>query len=175
MEHVTRWTRPYADPARPLTGGLALFGSAFFVLGAILMAISWRQVSVAEVIAFISFAMAWLTLMWRFHRTALLVSESGVRLRWLLVTRTFAWAQIHAFETGRDILVPARLWVVLADGRRVRTPAQRAQRLSFGSSFADGGTGLRPEAYGRLLSILRRRLAAHAEHVPPARGQGRPA
>jgi hypothetical protein len=169
MAGVSTWTRPYEDPIRVLTGGMAILGSGFFTVGAILMAISWRQVSVAEVVAFISFATVWLTFMWRLHRTALLVSESGVRLRWLLHTRTFAWAQIRAFETDRDILVPARLWIALSDGTRARTPVQRVQRLLFGSHVSDGGTWLRPQAYDRTLWILRRRLAAaHSRHAHPA-------
>jgi hypothetical protein len=44
--------------------------------------------------------------------------------------------------------------VVLADGRRLRTPVRRVQNFRHMSTINDGGTWLRPQPYERLLAEL---------------------
>ena len=125
---VIRWNRPYEDPVRVAIAVVAVFGSCFFAFGLTIMVVQWRQASVASVAGFTGFATLWLTFSWRWQRTALLVSASGVRVRWLLLTRTFTWSQIVGFETADDHMASARLWIVLADGDWVRTPVQLVER-----------------------------------------------
>jgi hypothetical protein len=78
-------------------------------------------------------------------------------VRWLLRTRTVPWSQIAQFRTAPDFLVGKRLWIVLADGRTVRTPVQGVTGM-FGVRLNDGGTRLRGSRYDDLLDTLVREM-----------------
>ncbi|WP_080636844.1 hypothetical protein [Salinispora vitiensis] len=148
------WTRPYEDPMRLFTGTLAVLGSSFFAFIAFQMATRWQEVPLAAVSAFTGFAAVWLTFVWRLHRTALVVSRSGVRVRWLWRTRTVAWGQVRGFYSAPDWLVPERLWLQLCDGTKVRTPVRR--RHAIVNRLRDGGTDLASDRYEGLLADLER-------------------
>ncbi len=156
---VSEWIRPHDDPVRVVTGGLAMFGSAFFAFAAVTMVAQWRETTVIKAGVLVGSAAVWLTFMWRRHRTALLVGARGVRVRWLLRTRTIPWHQIREFRTRRERSI-TRLFIALIDGTMVSTPVQRVRRRLFGSVLSDGGTWLPPEPYDRTLSYLQTRLSA---------------
>lgn len=154
------WRRPYPDPSRVFTGFIAIAGTAFAVVVATMIATHWRSGMVLPVAGIGGFLGVWLTVAWRLHRTALLIGDTGVRVRWLLHTRTIPWLQVSRFHTAPDILVRARLWIVLVDGRTVRTPVQRASGV-FGSMLRDGGTWLRGSRYEALLDTLTSEARSH--------------
>lgn len=149
---VLSWTRPYEDPMRLLTGTFAVLGTLFFASIAFQMAAHWQQVPLAAVSAFTGFGAVWLTFAWRLHRTALMVSRSGVRVRWLWRTRTVVWEQVRGFHSGPDWMVPERLWLQLRDGTEVRTPVRRRRATVY--RLSDGGTVLASERYEELLANL---------------------
>ncbi|MBP1782069.1 hypothetical protein J3R08_001919 [Micromonospora sp. HB375] len=151
-DDVLSWTRPYEDPMRLFTGTLAVLGTLLFAFVAFQAAAHWQQVRLAAVLAFAGFATVWLTFAWRFHRTALVVSRSGVRVRWLWRTRTIVWEQVRGFHSGPDWLVQERLWLQLCDGTKVRTPVRR--RRAGVNRLRDGGTVLASERYEELLADL---------------------
>jgi len=155
---VNEWIRPYHDPVRVVTGGLAMFGSAFFAFTAVMMVAQWRETTVIEAVVLVGFAAVWLTFLWRLHRTALLVGFRGARVRWLLRTRTIPWHQIREFRTRKERSI-TRLFIALIDGTMVRTPVQRLRGRLFGSVLSDGGTWLLPEPYDQTLSYLQTRLS----------------
>ncbi len=146
------WTRPYEDPMRLFTGTFAVLGTLFFAFVAFQMAARWQQVPLAAVLAFTGFAAVWLTFAWRLHRTALVVSRWGVRVRWLWRTHTVVWEQVRGFHSGPDWLVPERLWLQLCDGTKVRTPVRRRRATAY--RLRDGGTVLASERYEELLADL---------------------
>lgn len=154
-----RWKRPYRDPFKIIPAAIATFGTVFFAAVAIAIIVTMdRGTSHTAALALAvvgAFGLVWLTFAWRMYRTALLLSDTGVRVRWLLLTRTFAWSQVAGFDTAPDHLVDARLWIVLVDGGRVRTPVQRVMRRIGGSFVADGGTWLLPDAYDRVIQQCR--------------------
>jgi hypothetical protein len=165
---VTSWTTPYTDRWRVLPYSFALFGTALTVFVIIMMASDRRTVGALLIV--LPPLGAWLTLAWRLARIGLVVSEIGVRVRWLYRTRTFSWDRVRRFHTARDILAPARLWIELTDGTRVRTPIQRVRNMLLGSPLSDGGTWLTPDRYDALLQTLRDRLdvACSAQAVSEA-------
>lgn len=140
--------------------GLALFGTAFTAVVTFMMATHWRGATVAGVLIVPPFLGTWLTIAWRLARTGLVVSDAGVRIRWVHRTRTFTWDWVLRFYTAPDILVPGRLWIELTDGTRVRTPIQRVRYVLLGSALRDGGTWLTPDRYDALLQDLGNRLDA---------------
>jgi hypothetical protein len=161
MRCVAQWVRPYEDPVRALLYVLAMVGTVFAAVVGVLMAVAWQQVSVGEVLIVVSFFAVWLTFAWRFARTALVVSDEGVRLRWLLRTRTLRWDQVREFYTARDGVISQRLWIELSDGTRVRTPVQRARYPTFGPMRrGDSGSLLNPMRYESMLRNLDHWLAA---------------
>jgi hypothetical protein len=157
MDAMTAWTRPYRDPFRIATGVLALFGSGIACVIAVgILAGHWTE-PWARVPAAL-FVALWLTCAWRLQRTALVISDHGVRVRWLLRTRTMDWNEIDGFRFGLDVMVVNRLWIDLTDGRRIRTPVQRGPRLRYVSGLNDGGTKLSYDAAERLLHRLDQEL-----------------
>ncbi len=162
---VTTWTRPYHDPLRVLTGSMVVFGAVFFTFAAITAVAQWREVSFTEAVIISAFGSAWLTFTSRLHRTALLVGVGGVRVRWLLRTRTIPWHDIREFSSRRK-RTTTRLFIVLVDGTTVPTRVQRVQHRLFGSALSDGGTWLLPEPYDRLLRYLQSRRAAAKSSDP---------
>jgi hypothetical protein len=162
MKAVTTWRRPYREPQliRMFSGFLALAMSAMaciFVVGFFVG--QWTVGPPARVLAafFVAFL---LTFTWRLHRTALVIGDSGVRVRWLLKTCTMRWYEINGFHFGEDVLDVDRLWIDLADGRRVRTPVQRVARMWNGSRLSDGGAWLLYDAADDLLDSLDHELQA---------------
>lgn len=141
-------------------------GTIFAVVVATTIAKHWRSLMVAPVAGVSGFLGVWLTVAWRFHRTALLVGDAGIRVRWLLRTRTMPWSQVDQFQTAPDFLVRARLWIVLIDGRMVRTPVQRASGI-FGSALNDGGTRLRASRYDTLIASLTGQAQSHRRTPGP--------
>jgi hypothetical protein len=150
------WKRPYRDPWRMLTGGLAALGTAFFGFIVVRMFTTSEPVSITTIVLIFIFGLAWLTAAWRLHRIALVISSRGVRVRWLFRTRTLTWDHIEGFRAGQDAAA-VRLLVDLTDGSEVRTPVQRAR--SERMRVNDGSTWLLPEAFDHLLADLRGRLA----------------
>jgi hypothetical protein len=157
---VFAWRRPYPDAFRLLSGFIAVAGTVFAVVVAAMLATHWRSLMALPVAGIGGFIGVWLTAAWRFHRTALLVGDAGIRVRRLLRTRTIPWSQISQFQTAPDILVRERLWIVMVDGQRVRTPIQRASGV-FGTALNDGGTRLRGSRYNSLLSALSSEMQSH--------------
>jgi hypothetical protein len=153
LRGVNTWRRPYRDPFRIVTGGIAAGGSVF--LSVLIASLVGRAsgISALDLLAVGGFAALWLTFAWRLHRTALVVSAHGVRIRWLLLTRTVPWLSIKDFRTRQD-RSSRRLVVVLRDNSTLRTPIQRAPRGLHLSTIHDGGTSLRPDHYDRLLTEL---------------------
>ncbi|WP_230688956.1 PH domain-containing protein [Micromonospora sp. WMMD558] len=154
---------------RLFTGTLAVLGTVLFAFIAFGMAARWRQVPSDVALAFTGFAAVWLTFAWRLHRTALVVSRSGVRVRWLWRTRTVPWEQIRGFHSGPDWLVPERLWLRLRDGTKVRTPVRRRRTTVY--RLRDGGTALASERYEELFADLERWKAEVARQAHPAVGR----
>ncbi|GIF22738.1 hypothetical protein BJ973_000903 [Actinoplanes tereljensis] len=154
------WRRPYSDASRVFTGFIAGAGTVFAVVVVALIATHWRSGTVLRAAGVGGFLGVWLTVAWRLHRTALLVSDAGVRARWLLRTRTVPWSQVSRFRTAPDFLVRERLWIVLVDDRMVRTPVQHAAGV-FGSALNDGGTRLGGSRYYTLLDSLADEMRAH--------------
>ena len=152
--YVFAWRRPYPDVFRVVTGLIAGAGTAFAIVVAAMLATHWRSGMALPAAGISGFIGVWLTLAWRLHRTAMVVGSAGIRVRWLLRTRTIPWPQIDEFDTAPDVLVRERLWIVLVDGRKVRTPIQRVSG-AFGSALNDGGTWLRGSDYNNLLRFLR--------------------
>ena len=156
---MTKWRRPYRDPVLILSGILPVVGCVYVVLFAAMTIASWPDVSVPYTVAMgVGFAVA-LTLTWRLHRTALVIGDEGVRLRWLLLTRTVAWPDIREFQTRPDRLGldirRDRMFLVRHDGTSVRTPIVRnnpVPRYHFGARW------IRPDRYDLLLTDLNRRL-----------------
>jgi hypothetical protein len=157
---VFAWRRPYRDSSRVFTGFITMAGTAFAVVVATMIATHWQSDKVPQVAGIGGFLGLWLTVAWRLHRTALLVGNEGVRVRWLLRTRTIPWSQVSRFQTAPDVLVRARLWIVLIDGRTVRTPVQRGSGV-VGSALHDGGTWLRGSSYNTLLDSLTAEARSH--------------
>ncbi len=157
---VFAWRRPYPDAFRVFTGFIAVTGTAFAVVVSTMIATHWRAGMLLPVAGIGGFLGVWLTVAWRLHRTALLIGDAGVRARWLLRTRTIPWSQVSRFRTAPDFLVRERLWIVLVDGRMVRTPVQRASGV-FGSALSDGGTWLRGSRYNTLLDSLTSEVRSH--------------
>jgi hypothetical protein len=63
-----------------------------------------------------------LAFMWRLMRVGIYHSDKGVRIRTLPRTVTYRWAEITTTEArGND------LWLVLTNGREVRTPVRRVE------------------------------------------------
>lgn len=154
---MAAWTRPYPDPLRVLPVGLASLGTLFLAVAGVGVAASWRVAPPAAIMGFVAFAATWLAFAWRLARTALLVADRGIRVRWVLRTRTIPWDRIRGFHTGPDILVRERLWIDLIDRTKIRTPVQRVRRVA---TLSDGGAWLKPERYAALLGQLERRRAA---------------
>lgn len=154
---MTSWTTPYKDSWRVLPYGIAVIGTTFAAFGIGIVATPAQ--SVGAVLIVLPFLGAWLTFAWRLARTGLVISDAGVRVRWLHRTRTFSWNRVERFHTARDILAPGRLWIELTDGIQVRTPIQRVRHLVLGSPLSDGGTWLTPDRYEALLRTLNNRLA----------------
>jgi hypothetical protein len=99
-----RWNRPYRDPFKIIPAAIATIGTVFFAAVAIATAATMAK-RTSHVPAFalpvvVVFGLVWLMFAWRMYRTALLVSDTGVRVRWLLLTRTFAWSQRRGFRHG---------------------------------------------------------------------------
>jgi hypothetical protein len=65
IQCVNEWIRPYHDPVRLVTGGLAMLGSAFFAFAAVTMVAQWRGTTVIEAGVLVGFAAVWLTFVWR--------------------------------------------------------------------------------------------------------------
>jgi hypothetical protein len=103
-----------------------------------------------------------LTFSWRLQRTALVISDKGVRVRWLLKTRTMRWSEIKGFRFDDDVLDVVRLWIDLADGQRVRAPVQQVYFTPYGSRVKDGGARLRHVAADKLLHDLDNELVFQA-------------
>lgn len=148
-----RWHRPYPNPLRALSGLVVLCGS--LVLGFVFLGVAvGHTVPTGPGIAVLAFAAAWLVMALRVHRTALLVSDTGIRVSWLTSTRTYAWEAVSGFRFGPDILGTERLWIDLAGGRSVRAPIQRVRKVLGGSLLIDGGTWLEHDRCAVLLSFL---------------------
>jgi hypothetical protein len=159
MGTVTTWSRPYRDSYRIATGVLALFVSGF--AGVVIVGISLGHSTFSGAGVILAAVMLFfLTVVWRLHRTALVISAVGVRVRWLLKTRTLRWRDIQGYRFGPDLLGVDRLWIDLIDGSHVRTPVQRVHRLMNGSRVSDGGTWLLYDAADTLLRTLDQRLQA---------------
>jgi hypothetical protein len=153
MSTVTTWSRPYRDPFRIATGFVALFASPFACLGFFaIFVVGGGGVPFAALSLFIA------TVAWRLHRTALVVSDIGVRVRWLVKTRTVRWHEVDGFRFKPDLLGVDRLWIDLADGRHIRTPVQRVHRWMNPTRLSDGGTWLLYDACDELLRSLESRL-----------------
>jgi Bacterial PH domain len=159
----TPWYRPYANWTQVFTGFIAMFGTVFMTFVLMMLAARWspsRALGTLLATAGLSaFGAIWLTFAWRLHRTALVISDVGVRVRWLLQTRTVPWEQVKDFSTGQNVRDPGRLWVELADGGRMRTPVRRFEGF-FMSTVRDGGSRLRRQAYDDLLRTLNHELRA---------------
>jgi hypothetical protein len=136
---------------------MAVIGTAFVAVG--LGVVATQTQSVVAVLIALPLPGIWLMFAWRFARIGLVISDVGVRIRWIHRTRTFGWGQVERFYTARDILAPARLWIELTDGSQVRTPIQRVRHMLLGSPLADGGPWLTPDRYEALLRTLYSRLA----------------
>jgi hypothetical protein len=154
---VTSWTTPYKDSWRILPYGIAVAGTAFTASG--IGMVATRSQNVGAVLIVVPPLGMWLTFVWRLARTGLVISDTGVRVRWVHRTRTFTWNRVRRFHTARDILAPGRLWIELTDGIQVRTPVQRVRNMVLGSALSDGGTWLTPGRYEALLQTLDNRLA----------------
>jgi hypothetical protein len=88
-----RWRRPYRDPFKIIPATIATIGTLFLAAIAIATTVTMAQgtshVPAFALPAVVVFGLVWLTFAWRMYRTALLVSDTGVRVRWPLLTRTF--------------------------------------------------------------------------------------
>ena len=155
---VTIWRPPYRDPFRAVTAFVAMFASvfAFAFVGAVFTSHPpvLAAVGVVPLMALVA------TFAWRLHRTALVTSDRGVRVRWPLKTRTVGWQEIKRFRFGVDVMAIDRLWIDLDDGRRIRTPVQRVPRFAGLFGLRDGGTRLRSGACEELLRVLDQQLQA---------------
>jgi Bacterial PH domain len=152
------WRRPYFDPVRIFTGALAGAGTLIFTTGVGQIVIGARDVWVPGMLGLVGFGAGWLTFAWRLHRTALVVSDRGVRIRWLPFTRTIAWSSIKEFRTLQGQM-DSRLVVVLDDGTRLWTPVRQG-RLFARMRIRDGGTRLDPIRYEQLLTELNALMVA---------------
>lgn len=152
---MTTWTRPYRDPFRIATGFIALFASPFACLGFFTIFVDG-----VNGVIFAALGMFVAAFAWRLHRTALVVSDLGIRVRWLVKTHTVRWHDVNGFRFRPDLLAVDRLWIDLSDGRHIRTPVQRVHRLTYGSRVSDGGTWLLYDACDELLRALEHRLQA---------------
>ncbi|MDG4818335.1 PH domain-containing protein [Micromonospora sp. WMMD956] len=160
------WTRPYADPMRWFTGAIASAGTMVCLFAGLQIVTHWERIAPIQVLPVAAFFSVWLTLAWRLHRTALVVSPAGVRVRWLWATRTVPWERVDGFRTGSDWLVADRLWIALGDGTELRTPVRR--RTPEPVTLRDGGTALAAGPYADLLATLDRWRAAAPPVAPPA-------
>jgi len=142
---------------RILPYGMVVIGTVFAAVGIGMVATQTH--SVAAVLILLPIPGIWLAFAWRLARIGLVISDVGIRTRWLFRTRTFGWDQVERFHTARDILAPGRLWIELTDGIHVRTPIQRVRHLLPGAALADGGAWLKPDRYEALLRTLYSRLA----------------
>ncbi|GAB3189396.1 hypothetical protein FHX75_111229 [Micromonospora palomenae] len=142
---------------RLFSGTFAMVGTLFFAFVAFRMTADRQRVPLAAVSVFVGFAAVWLTFAWRLHRTALVIDQWRVRVRWLWRTRTLTREQVCGFRTKPDWLVPERLWLQLCDGTMVRTPVRR--RCATAYRVHDGGTVLAHERYEGLLADLKRWMA----------------
>jgi hypothetical protein len=155
---VTIWKPPYRDPFRAVTAFSAMFASV--VACAFVAAVVTSNVPFPAAAGLVALMALVLTSAWRFHRTALVTSDRGVRVRWLVDTRTVGWHEIKRFRFGVDVMAMDRLWIDLNDGRQIRTPVQRVPRFAGLFGFRDGGTRLRSGACEDLLRVLDQQLQA---------------
>jgi hypothetical protein len=155
---VTIWKPPYRDPFRAVTAFVAMFASvfAFAFVGAVFTS---KAPFLADV-GVVPLMALFLTFAWRSHRTALVTSDRGVRVRWLLNTHTVGWHEIKRFRFGVDVMAMDRLWIDLNDSRHIRTPVQRVPRFAWRFGLRDGGTRLRSGACEDLLRVLDEQLQA---------------
>lgn len=158
VDAMTIWKAPYEDPFRAVTAFAAVFASAFAF--AFVGAVFTSHLSVLADVGVVPLMALVVTLAWRLHRTALVTSATGVRVRWLLKTRTVGWQEIKRFRFGIDAMAMVRLWIDLNDGRRIRTPVQRIPRFAMLFGLRDGGTRLRSDACEELLRVLNQQLQA---------------
>jgi hypothetical protein len=132
----------------------ALIGSAGVIEDLFLKDLStgereWRQALPSAL-----FTVVWLTFMVRLMRMGIYVSDEGVRIRTVPRTVTYPWAEITtAGARGDD------LWLVLTDGREVKTPVRRVERRS---GHRRNGIPLNPGDFNLMLHQLQR-------HVQPGR------
>lgn len=105
-----------------LVGTVGLF---LFLLGELIWADLSPQETAVLVLAGIAAVMAW-----RIGRVGVWVGERGVQSRWPVVSRTFSWNDIEAFEVRPmprnhpmtfDMRDVQAVWVVTRDGKARRT------------------------------------------------------
>ena len=167
---VGGWTARERVAAGLLTWGVALIAGAtiMFVRHGIL----WRHGALLGLLGLYGAFAAWITFVWRLMRTGLYTSDTGIRVRWLLRTRTYAWSRLRAIDVAPAVLLGAptsraAIWLELVDGDRVETPVQRrAQRIpGLLVSTKNVGPVLRSDRFDRVVHDLEQR--ARAGSLPP--------
>ena len=142
--------------------GTAFIGGTTVML--VVHDIMWQAQVAPRLLGMYALLGGWWTFAWRIMRTGVYTSESGIRVRWLLRTRTYAWSRIEAVDAApaRLLDIPtsrAAIWLDLGNGDRVETPVQQRADAALGSFVLtkDVGPVLRRDRFDRLLQDLDQR------------------
>ena len=149
-----------------VTGGMLAF-AALFALSVTTAVLTVSGGTHPGILAVYAFVVALLLVGWRVYRVGIYVSDSALRIRHLLRTRTLRWSQIDQVTSrparmfGRDTVRHA-IWVLPRDGRPVETPVQLEDEVMGAVLRKNSGRRLGPKEYEETLLLLRRRTAAAA-------------
>ena len=149
-----------------VAGGLLAFG-ALFALSVTTAVLTVSGGAHPGIVAVYGFVVVLLLVGWRVFRVGVYVSDSALRIRHLLRTRTLRWSEIDQVTSrparmlGRATVRHA-IWVVPRQGRPVETPVQLEDEVMGPGLRKNSGRRLGPKEYEETLLLLRRRTAAAA-------------
>ena len=164
-----RWERPHGPDIGMVVAGALLGFCALFALSltvALITAGGTVRTWVSAAIVYV-FVAAVVLVGWRVYRTGVYVSETAVRLRYLLRTRTLRWSEVDQVTSrparlwGRDTVRHA-IWVLPHGRPPLEAPVQLADELATTGLRKKGARVLGPIQYEETLALLRRRTAAAA-------------
>ena len=170
---MRHWRRASGWTTREIVSALLVAWGAAFMGGVTVMlvvhGIMWQARALPGLLGMYALLGGWLTFAWRQMRTGVYTSESGIRVRWLLRTRTYSWSRIDAVDAAPARLLDmptsrAAIWLDLGNGERVETPVQRRVDAALGSIVftKDVGPVLRRDKFDRLLQELDQRCRKSA-------------
>jgi len=149
-----------------VTGALLAF-AALFALSVTTAVLTVSGGAHPLILAVYGFVVLLLLIGWRVYRVGIYVSDTALRVRHLLRTRTLLWSQIDQVASrlarmfGRATVRHA-IWVLPHQGRPLETPVQLEDEVMGAGLRKNSGRRLGPQEYEETLLLLRRKTAAAA-------------